>query len=143
MTAKPAARQRTAAIRRLSIVSKTAGILGKRFPSGVRYERQIRREREKRLRRQESRSVVKRRVASQEYWFTVVIEADEAGYCAFCPELPGCYSQGKTLDEARRNIRDAVRLHVRTFLEDGLPVPDQPEVFISAVHVTVPAPRRR
>jgi predicted RNase H-like HicB family nuclease len=31
------------------------------------------------------------------------------GYSASVPELPGCYSEGDTLAEARRNIRDAIR----------------------------------
>ena len=31
--------------------------------------------------------------------FTVVIERDEEGYFAFCPELQGCYTQGKTYEE--------------------------------------------
>lgn len=42
----------------------------------------------------------------------VVIEPDpeDGGYIASCPALPGCHSQGETLAEARRNIRDAIRL---------------------------------
>ena len=42
----------------------------------------------------------------------VVIEPDreDGGYVASCPALPGCHSQGETVAEARRNIRDAIRL---------------------------------
>jgi len=42
----------------------------------------------------------------------VVIEPDpeDGGYVASCPALPGCHSQGETIAEARRNIRDAIRL---------------------------------
>ncbi len=42
----------------------------------------------------------------------VVIERDleDGGYVASCPALPGCHSQGETIAEARRNIRDAIRL---------------------------------
>lgn len=40
---------------------------------------------------------------------TVVIEQDESGYyVAEVPALPGCMSQGKTLVEAKANIREAV-----------------------------------
>ena len=45
--------------------------------------------------------------------FTVVIEADEAGgYYAMCPTLPGCYSQGESLQETTRNIKQAVQCHL-------------------------------
>lgn len=41
----------------------------------------------------------------------VVIQEDEAGgYWASCPVFQGCYSQGETLDEALRNIREAILL---------------------------------
>ena len=41
--------------------------------------------------------------------FTVVIEKDETNYfVAEVPALPGCVSQGKTLREARKNIKEAI-----------------------------------
>ena len=43
----------------------------------------------------------------------VVFEAsDEGGYTAFVPALPGCISEGDSLDEARRNIREAIELYL-------------------------------
>ena len=51
------------------------------------------------------------------YRFTVVIEHDEEGYFAFCPELQGCYTQGDTYEEVLENIRDAIRLHIEDRLE--------------------------
>ncbi len=43
--------------------------------------------------------------------FKVLIEQDENGiYVASVPELPGCYTQGKTLEEARERIREAIKL---------------------------------
>lgn len=42
---------------------------------------------------------------------TVMLEPDEAGgYVITCPRLPGCYSQGETIDEATANIREAIEL---------------------------------
>ncbi len=46
--------------------------------------------------------------------------SDEGGYTAFVPALPGCISEGDTLDEARRNIREAVELYLEPIEE---PVP--------------------
>ena len=41
--------------------------------------------------------------------FRVIIEQDEDGFfVAECPALPGCVSQGKTREEAQKNIREAI-----------------------------------
>jgi len=45
---------------------------------------------------------------------SVIIEKDEDGYYAYCPELNGCHSQGDTLDETVENIREAADLYVET-----------------------------
>jgi predicted RNase H-like HicB family nuclease len=46
------------------------------------------------------------------YHFSIVIEKDADGYFALCPELQGCYAQGDDYEDALRNIRDAISLHV-------------------------------
>jgi len=58
------------------------------------------------------------------YRFAIVLVRDEDGmFIASCPALEGCYSQGKTLDEAVRNIQDAIRANVRARLEAGESIP--------------------
>ena len=53
----------------------------------------------------------------------VTIEQDEGGwYVAECPAIPGCLSQGKTLDEALENIREAIELCLEVRKEKGLPL---------------------
>jgi len=59
------------------------------------------------------------------YRFAVVIEKDDDGYFAYCPDLQGCYTQGDTLDEALDNVRDAIRLHVEDRLAQGEAIPLQ------------------
>jgi predicted RNase H-like HicB family nuclease len=55
-----------------------------------------------------------------------VIYPGEDGYwVAECPSLKGCISQGKTKDEAIRNIRDAIDLYINALEEDNLPVPEE------------------
>jgi predicted RNase H-like HicB family nuclease len=45
--------------------------------------------------------------------FSVVIEKDEDGYyVAYVPELPGCHTQAKTLDELLERIKEAVELYL-------------------------------
>ena len=46
------------------------------------------------------------------YKLSVVIEKDENGYFAFCPELQGCYTQGDSYEEVIENIKDAIKLHI-------------------------------
>jgi predicted RNase H-like HicB family nuclease len=74
------------------------------------------------------------------YQYTVVIEPDEEAYHAFVPALPGCHTFGATVDEARANIIEAMRLHVEAMLEDGELVPIEREpLFITRLTVPVPA----
>lgn len=48
-----------------------------------------------------------------ELQFRVLIEQDEDGYfVASVPELPGCHTQGKTLEEARKRIKEATELYL-------------------------------
>ena len=48
------------------------------------------------------------------YKVIVVIEKDEYGYYAYCPELEGCQTQGDTLDEVLANIKEAIELYLET-----------------------------
>ncbi len=43
-----------------------------------------------------------------------IIEKDDFGYYAYCPELKGCQTQGKTFEEALANIKEAVELYLET-----------------------------
>jgi predicted RNase H-like HicB family nuclease len=52
------------------------------------------------------------------YKVNVVIEQDEYGYYAYCPELEGCQSQGDTLEEVMANIKEAIELYLETLSED-------------------------
>jgi predicted RNase H-like HicB family nuclease len=56
--------------------------------------------------------------------YAVVFEKAENNYSAYVPDLPGCISTGKTLDETRRNIREAIEFHMKGMLEDGDPIPE-------------------
>ena len=51
--------------------------------------------------------------------FSVVYEADpEGGYIAFIPSLPGCHTQGETLEEAEGNIKEAADLYLEDVLAE-------------------------
>lgn len=57
----------------------------------------------------------------------IVHKAEEGGYWAEVPALPGCVSQGETMEEIQNNIREAIELWLET--GDDLPV-DQSQVEI-------------
>jgi predicted RNase H-like HicB family nuclease len=51
------------------------------------------------------------------YKVSIVIEKDEHGYYAYCPELPGCQSEGDSLETVQVNIKEAVELYIETLSE--------------------------
>lgn len=52
--------------------------------------------------------------------FTAVIEQDERWYIAYCPEIPGANGQGRTKDEARKSLAEAIALILDDRREEGL-----------------------
>ncbi len=71
------------------------------------------------------------------YRFSVVIEKDNEGYYAFCPELQGCYTQGTTYEEVLQNARDAIRLHIEDRLESGEEIPQAESISLTSLEVVV------
>lgn len=69
------------------------------------------------------------------YRFSIVIERDQDGYFAYCPELQGCYTQGDTYEEALTNIRDAIRLHVIDRIENNEEVPQVEMISFTTTEV--------
>jgi predicted RNase H-like HicB family nuclease len=63
----------------------------------------------------------------------VVLTHGEDGYWAVeCPSLPGCVSQGRhSREEALSNILKAIDGYIAALQEDGIPVPEDPEVACS------------
>ena len=73
-------------------------------------------------------------------YFTVVIEPDEDGFHAYVPSLPGCHTFGETIDEARKQITEAIELHIESMLADGEPIPVEREpFFVTRLSIPVPA----
>ena len=49
--------------------------------------------------------------------YKVKIERTDGGYAVWCPGLPGCWSQGRTEEEALENIKDAIATYLATIDE--------------------------
>jgi len=65
------------------------------------------------------------------YHFEIVIEKepDGPGYLAYSPTLPGCFSNGLTVEDAKRNIREAIQQHLEVLQEKGEPIPQAERVM--------------
>ena len=74
------------------------------------------------------------------YQFTVIIERQPEGeYLVSVPALPGCYTEGHTLEEAREMAADAIRAYCAGLLKHGEPIPvESPEEqFIGRLSVSL------
>jgi len=71
------------------------------------------------------------------YKVSIVIEKDEYGYYAYCPELEGCHSQGDSLEEVMSNIKEAIELYLETMSEDEIKETLSKEIFTKAIEVQV------
>ncbi|MBX3385674.1 MAG: type II toxin-antitoxin system HicB family antitoxin [Phycisphaeraceae bacterium] len=60
----------------------------------------------------------------------VLLPQPDGGFVVQCPTLPGCYSQGETVEEALTNIREAIELTLEDMAESGESVPSVgPPIF--------------
>ena len=60
--------------------------------------------------------------------YAVIFERAETNWAAYVPDLPGCVTTGKTIDETERNIREAIAGHIETLREFGEAVPEPTSV---------------
>lgn len=68
--------------------------------------------------------------------YTVFYEADEeGGFVASVPLLPGCYTQGATLEDAEKNIKEAIGVYLLSLKKFKEPIPIEEKSFQSVVKV--------
>jgi len=72
---------------------RSGDIIPKEWGDGIVFVRDLRRS----------------RAAMGKMKFKVIYQETDEGFAVHCPELPGCWSQGSTIEEARENVIDAVR----------------------------------
>jgi predicted RNase H-like HicB family nuclease len=56
--------------------------------------------------------------------YLVVFEWTGKNYSAYVPDLAGCITTGRTLEETERNIKEAISLYLDTLREQGQPIPE-------------------
>ena len=76
------------------------------------------------------------------YNFEIVVEKEpeDVVYLPHTPRRPRCFSNGRTVEEARRNIREAIQQHLAVLREHNRPIPQNENlVYVEALSVGLPA----
>lgn len=71
------------------------------------------------------------------YKVHVVFTKDEQGYYVHCPHLPGCYSQGRSLEEAQINMRQALDLYSERLTEKEKRILLNKETMVTTMELRV------
>ena len=64
-------------------------------------------------------------------------KAEEGGYVASVPALPGCHTQGETLEETKHHIKEAIALYLESLTAHGEAIPEEGQSFQGRVSVPV------
>ena len=68
-------------------------------------------------------------------YMILIHKAEEGGFWSEVPVLPGCYSQGESIDETLRNTKEAIEVHLQALKEDQVAAPVEESLFIGRVQV--------
>ncbi len=75
------------------------------------------------------------------YRYTIVLypEPEEGGYSVLIPALPGCVTQGETVQECIERAREAIELCIEGLIEDGEEIPTE-DAPLGMITISVDAP---
>lgn len=79
------------------------------------------------------------------YTYRVIIEPDEGNtFHAYVPALFGCHTWGESMEEAKKNIRDAIDVYIRSLQADGEEVPEDKGVeIIETIQTSTPTRKKK
>jgi predicted RNase H-like HicB family nuclease len=70
--------------------------------------------------------------------YTILVhQAEEGGFWSEVPTLPGCYSQGETIDETLHNSKEAIESYLIALKEDLVAAPIEERLFIGKISIEV------
>jgi len=55
--------------------------------------------------------------------YLIIIEKANKNYSAYIPDVPGCIATGKTIEETKKNMKEALDMHLEGLAEDGVTSP--------------------
>ena len=73
----------------------------------------------------ERQSIASPPIIERNQFEVVFIPQKGGGFTVEVPDLPGCVSEGNTLDEAHGNIQEAIELYLETLVERKIPLPER------------------
>ena len=71
------------------------------------------------------------------YTYPISIEEEDGQYYAYSEDLPGVYGLGDSIEEAKANMLEGIRLHIEECKKDGKPIPAARTVYTETVSVAV------
>jgi predicted RNase H-like HicB family nuclease len=73
--------------------------------------------------------------------FTVLVtpDAEDGGFVAECPAIPGCISEGVSVEEALDNIKEAIEGCLESLAAHQQPLPHEGQVIVATVDAEMPA----
>jgi len=82
----------------------------------------------------------KKRISKNILTYTVIFEpAEEGGYVASVPSLPGCLTQGDTFEESVKMVKDAIKGYLAVLNEEKQEVPKEKEdIIVTKVSIANP-----
>lgn len=68
-------------------------------------------------------------------YMILIHRAEEGGFWSEVPALPGCFSQGETIEETIGNSKEAIELHIQALKADNAEIPVEDDLIISHVKI--------
>ena len=84
--------------------------------------------------------MMKNRVSKAFSYSVFYEQAPEGGYVVSVPALPGCHTQGETLEESERNVKEAIALYLESLKAHGEAIPEEGRSFQGRVTVPLSVP---
>ncbi len=70
--------------------------------------------------------------------YPVIYEAaEESGYIAYVPALPGCHTQGETFEETEQNINEAIEIYLETLKITKSPIPLPRSIYQGRIEIVI------
>lgn len=77
--------------------------------------------------------------SDKRFSFSVIYEqSPDGGYVAFVPTLPGCHTQGETIEEAEKNIQEAIELYLESLKAHGEKIPQELRILQGKIEIQFP-----
>lgn len=67
--------------------------------------------------------------------YMIILEKTDTAYSAFSPDIDGCIAVGETLDECKKNMKEALNFHRELMLEKGYEIPEPSILSVDYINI--------